>query len=153
MDKCLKNSSVCFKANTRPSLFSKRIFENLFRRKVPYIHWNITWLFVIYILPNTVESFLWDTSTTQEMKFSIKGFFSDCDQIRKKLQIWSHLLKKSWMGNFIFVQCRAVSSQLVTLVTYVKYLNSDLITNIFKKNKNWERERKIRLNEVFQSRK
>ena len=31
------------------------------------------------------------------MKFSIKDFFSKCDQIRSKLQIRSHLLKKSLM--------------------------------------------------------
>ena len=36
------------------------------------------------------------------MKFSIKNFFSKCDQIRRKLRIWSHLLKKSLMENFIF---------------------------------------------------
>ena len=36
------------------------------------------------------------------MKFSIKDFFSKCDKIRKKLRIWSHLLKKSLMENFIF---------------------------------------------------
>ena len=30
-------------------------------------------------------------------------FFSKCDQIRRKLRIWSHLLKKSLMENFIFV--------------------------------------------------
>ena len=35
------------------------------------------------------------------MKFSIKHFFSECDQIRRKLQIRSHLLKKSFMENFI----------------------------------------------------
>ena len=35
------------------------------------------------------------------MKFSIKYFFSKCYQIRKKLQIWSHLMKKSLMENFI----------------------------------------------------
>ena len=40
--------------------------------------------------------------TEQEMKFSIKDFFSKCDQIRRKLRIWSHLLKKSLMQNFIF---------------------------------------------------
>ena len=34
--------------------------------------------------------------------FSIKYFFRKCDQIREKLQIWSHLLKKSLMENFIF---------------------------------------------------
>ena len=31
--------------------------------------------------------------TTQKMKFSIKDLFSKCDQIRRKLQSWSHLLK------------------------------------------------------------
>ena len=38
----------------------------------------------------------------QKMKFSIKNSFSKCDQIRSLLRIWSHLLKKSLMGNFIF---------------------------------------------------
>ena len=32
----------------------------------------------------------------------MKDFFSKCGQIRRKLQIWSHLLKKSLMENFIF---------------------------------------------------
>ena len=32
----------------------------------------------------------------------IKDFFSKCDQIRNFLQIWSHLLKKALMENFIF---------------------------------------------------
>ena len=36
------------------------------------------------------------------MKISIKDFFSKCDQIRRKLPICSHLLKKSLMENFIF---------------------------------------------------
>ena len=36
------------------------------------------------------------------MKFLIKGFFSKCDQIGRKLRIWLHLLKKSLMENFIF---------------------------------------------------
>ena len=35
-------------------------------------------------------------------KFSIKDFFSKCDQIRRNLRIWSHLLKKSLTGNLIF---------------------------------------------------
>ena len=41
-------------------------------------------------------------NTAQNMKFSIKDFFSKCDQIRRKLRIWSHLMKKSLMENFIF---------------------------------------------------
>ena len=32
----------------------------------------------------------------------MKYFFRECDQIRRKLRIWSHLLKKSLMENFIF---------------------------------------------------
>ena len=35
------------------------------------------------------------------MKFFIKHFFSKCDQIRRFLRMWSHLLK-SLMENFIF---------------------------------------------------
>ena len=33
----------------------------------------------------------------------LENFFSKCDRIRRKLQIWSYLLKKSLMGNFIFL--------------------------------------------------
>ena len=40
--------------------------------------------------------------TAQKMKFSIKDFSSKCDQIRRKLWIWSYLLQKSFMENFIF---------------------------------------------------
>ena len=36
------------------------------------------------------------------MKFYVKDFFSNSDQIRRKLRIWSHLLKISLMENFIF---------------------------------------------------
>ena len=40
--------------------------------------------------------------TAQESKFSIKDFFSKCDQCHRKLRIWAHLLKKSLMENFMF---------------------------------------------------
>ena len=41
--------------------------------------------------------------TTQKVKFSLKDFFSKCEQIRKKkLPIYSYLLKKSLTGKFIF---------------------------------------------------
>ena len=52
-------------------------------------------------------------NTAQKMKFSIKDFFSKCDKLRNfKLQlskltnsgIWSHILKKSLMEKFIFLQ-------------------------------------------------
>ena len=40
--------------------------------------------------------------TVQKMKFPIRNFFRKCDQIRRKKRIWSHLLKKFLMENFIF---------------------------------------------------
>ena len=40
--------------------------------------------------------------TAQKMNFSIQDFFSKCNQIRKKLRIWSHLLRKFLIENFIF---------------------------------------------------
>ena len=39
--------------------------------------------------------------TAQKMKLSITEFFRKYDQIWRKLRIWSHLLKKSLMENFI----------------------------------------------------
>ena len=42
--------------------------------------------------------------TAQKMKFSIKDFFSKCDQIRSFLRICAHLLKKSLMEKFIFCE-------------------------------------------------
>ena len=44
-----------------------RVYKNSWRsdlKKAPYIHWNLTWLvilFLIYILPITVEAIPWDT--------------------------------------------------------------------------------------------
>ena len=36
-------------------------------------------------------------------KFSIKDLFGKCEGISRKLRIWSHLLKKALMENFIFL--------------------------------------------------
>ena len=41
---------------------------------------------------------------TLHKKFSIKDFFSLCDPIRSFLRIWSHLLKKTLMENFMFAE-------------------------------------------------
>ena len=40
--------------------------------------------------------------TAQKMKLPIIDFFSKCEQTRRKLRIWLHLLKESLMENFIF---------------------------------------------------
>ena len=51
------------------------------------IYWILTWSL---------------TDAAQKMKFPIKDFFSKCDQSRRKLRIWSHLLKKSLIENLFF---------------------------------------------------
>ena len=48
------------------------------------------------------------SKTVQKMKFSIKDFFSKCNQIRSFLRIWTHLLKKFLLKNIIFVQCNVI---------------------------------------------
>ena len=60
------------------------------------------------------------------MKFSIKVFFYKCDQIHRKLRIWSHLLKKSLEENFLFCtvydDSMAFSPELLSclLVRFIK---------------------------------
>ena len=44
------------------------------------------------------------------MKFSIKDFLSKYDQIQSFLRIWSHLLKKSSIENFIYCAVKASQS-------------------------------------------
>ena len=68
------------------------------------------------------EFMLISSVTAQKMKFSIKDFFSKCDQIRSFQRIWSHLLKKLLMENFIFCA-----------VTYFSQNQSTF--NIFKKKR------------------
>ena len=54
----------------------------------------------------------------QKMKFSIKDFFSKFNQICSVLPMWSHLLQKSLMENFIF--CAVISAKTFIL----HFLNS-----------------------------
>ena len=51
--------------------------------------------------------FFWEYLTAcvtahKKMKFFVKDFLGKCDQVLRKLRIWSHLLKKSLMKNFMF---------------------------------------------------
>ena len=54
--------------------------------------------------------------TVQKMRFSIKDFLSKCDQIPGKPRIWSHLLKKSLMENFIFCAVYVYVMSLICLL-------------------------------------
>ena len=67
--------------------------------------------------------------TQQKMKFSIKDFFGKCDQIRSFLGIWSHLLKKSLMENFIF--CALAPFYWLTVITGKKLCSTQFSTRIY----------------------
>ena len=72
------------------------------------------------------------------MKFSVKDFFSKCDQISRKLWIWSHLLKKSLMENFIFlcsVNKAVVKVHKLHILT--RFINLYLINSYFYSNFNY----------------
>ena len=93
---------------------SMNAIENMHEVRFPniYILSNI----IYYILPLTVIIAMAIKSvgfskvrqlsvtcfTAKKKKFSIKNLFSKCDEIRRKLRIWSHLPKKSLLENFIF---------------------------------------------------
>ena len=73
---------------------------------------SITWYIRLRLIQSKNKE-LWNTKvrflnhftpiTAQKKKFSIKEFFSKCDQIHGFLRVfWSSLLKKSLIGNFIF---------------------------------------------------
>ena len=51
------------------------------------------------------------------MKFSIKDCFSKCDQILRKLRIWSYLLKKSLIENFIFCAIIFLDKNIINIDT------------------------------------
>ena len=74
--------------------------------------WGTNWLIntlliniIIFVIKKNIVLFLILIAafTAQKIKFSIKSFFSKCDQILSKLPIWSHLLTKSLMKNFIIL--------------------------------------------------
>ena len=93
---------------------SMNAIENMHEVRFPniYILSNI----IYYILPLTViiamaiksvgfskvRQTLSNMLHCKKKKFSIKNLFSKCDEIRRKLRIWSHLPKKSLLENFIF---------------------------------------------------
>ena len=60
------------------------------------------------------------------MKFSIKDFLSKYDEIRSFLRIYSHLLKKSLMENFIFG----------VVYMYIQYVKVPVTAHVFR-NSDW----------------
>ena len=68
--------------------------------------------------PEAVTGCILSCVTGQKMKFSMKDFFSKCDRISGFLRIWSHLLKKSLMENFIFC---AVKKEPLTQAIFCEF--------------------------------
>ena len=70
---------------------------------------EIRWVMKMMLISHSSFRFYFDlnellkTITTQRMKFFTSEFFNKCDQMRRKMRIWSHLLKKFVMENFIFL--------------------------------------------------
>ena len=89
----------------------KRSFGNFisnYSRAFQLIYVDLSWF---HLIADSGFNSMRIINTAQKMKFSIKDFFSKCDQIRRKLRIWSHLLKKSLIKNFIL---RGVPSMKAT---------------------------------------
>ena len=113
MSVCVNETHHCFLS--RRTIFTKMYFtwfrllllfcRTVFHKQMLIIQfpwrWNIS---AKSSSQQTSKQWKWSTasSTAQKMKFPIKDFFSKCDQIRSFPRIWSYLLKKSLMENFIF---------------------------------------------------
>ena len=66
----------------------------------------------------------------EKMKFSFKDFFGKCYQIRRKLRIWPHLMKKTLMKNFIF--CAVICG--VSIITLGNYIYSNQFAKFFQED-------------------
>ena len=83
--------------------------------------------------------------TAQKRKFSIKDFFGKCDKICRKLRIWSHLLNKSLMENFIFfVQCQYLESEIFakSSLSIIRFLKIICTYNATQSQQNYDMYRK-----------
>ena len=91
------------------SIYSVRMRENADQNNSEYGHFSRS----VYIYC--------PLETARKIKFSIKDFSSKYDQIRRKLRIWSHILEKSLMENFIFCAVRVSEGSItVFMVTLTK---------------------------------
>ena len=66
--------------------------------------------------------------TAQKTKFSIEDLFSKFNQIGRKLRIWSYLLKKSLIGNFIF--CVAIGIIDTTMIYCESFISQVFIPKL-----------------------
>ena len=85
-----------------------------------------------YLFKRALSETVFHSCTAQKIEFSMKNLFRKCDQIRRKLRIWSHLLNKYLMENSIF--CVAVlqnsSSKNFTRVPEKHLPRSHVLVNL-----------------------
>ena len=85
---------------------SVKYIKNMFKNIHPWAEASVTvslhfkWIGIYQFLISYSKKLRYHC--TSKMKFSIKDFLRKCDQIRKKIRSWSHLLKKSIIESFIF---------------------------------------------------
>ena len=104
--------------------------QNCMRVPLTLCYWKTAAIFICYMVFYVVLSFqdqlltiekssmikkgsfrrfhpeIFSKTLRKKTKFSNKDFFRRCDQIRRKLRIWPHLLKKALMEIFIFCTVR-----------------------------------------------
>ena len=80
-------------------------------------------------------------NAAQKMQFSIEDFFSKCNQIRRKLWIWSHLIKKSSMKNGIFL-CSSL---------FTKYEFVNIRRSIFRNLQIYFFQKQLKLTDCYSS--
>ena len=111
-DKKLDMKTEMWKLKRTTNISKMSFSANLYMLKVN--NGNIRTMCEIYskLIIKTPERLF----TAQKITFSIKFLFSKCDQIRRFLRMWSHLLKRSPKINFMrsgwlwtdFTHCRSV---------------------------------------------
>ena len=101
------------------------IYDNFLGLK-PFEVWSRLNNEILYIIVPLPRNETWAAvvkNTAQKMTFSIKDFFSKWDQIIQKLRLWSHLLKKSLMENFIICAVNYANlNHIKGLVFFLEYI-------------------------------
>ena len=77
-----------------------KIFKNSFFQRKPLVTASVSFIYASIYSP-----VLWTlaTPTTEKLNFCFKDYFR-YEKIHRKFEISSDLLKKSWKGNFSFLQ-------------------------------------------------
>ena len=97
-------SNTFFRTSSHKNAFGRLLLQSGDKVSVCFLNkYNIS--VCVFVKSYIISDVKMGHCTVQKIKFSIEDFFRKCGQIGSFLRIWSYLLKKSVMENFIFVQC------------------------------------------------